>query len=365
MNHIKLFANCLIVIGVKNALLCDLQKNESELIPVEIAKVLQLLNSKIPLQEILYNYNSEEEAIINEYIDYVIEKGYAFYCDMEDFDRFPNLDYKYEVAHRITNSIIERNNENIFEIGKIIDELENLGCQHISIVFYTALTKNDFINIVGQFNDRKLKSFDIVSKWSNEINKELFRVFPINIQLSHLSFFGTPNHFVDTIVSGYNFSVFFSNEDVRNFSNCGKVNIKSFNTNLPKVLEAVNFNSCLYKKISIDVNGNIKNCPSMSQSFGNIEDTTLKNVLNHSEFKKYWNLTKDCIEVCKDCEFRYICTDCRAYTEQTSTNKEGLDISKPLKCGYNPYTGEWQEWSTNPLKQKAIEYYRMQDFIKS
>ena len=120
----------------------------------------------------------------------------------------------------------------------------------------------------------------------------------------------------------------------------------------------------LHKKISIDVDGNIRNCPSMPQSFGNIKDTTLEEALEHPDFKKYWNLTKDHIEVCKDCEFRYICTDCRAYTERTHTNAEGLDISKPLKCGYNPYTGEWEEWSTNPLKEKAIEFYGMEDLVK-
>ncbi|MEM8527245.1 MAG: hypothetical protein AAGG68_21570 [Bacteroidota bacterium] len=38
--------------------------------------------------------------------------------------------------------------------------------------------------------------------------------------------------------------------------------------------------------------------------------------------------------------------------------------SKPLKCGYNPYTGEWAEWSTNPLKQKAIAYYGMEELVK-
>lgn len=101
----------------------------------------------------------------------------------------------------------------------------------------------------------------------------------------------------------------------------------------------------------------------MLQSFGNIKDTTLEDALNHKDFKKYWNLTKDKIEVCKDCEFRYICTDCRAYTERTHENEKGLDTSKPLKCGYNPYTGEWEEWSTNPLKQKAIKYYGMQELI--
>lgn len=67
----------------------------------------------------------------------------------------------------------------------------------------------------------------------------------------------------------------------------------------------------------------------------------------------------DQIHICKDCEFRHICTDCRAYIEDPD------DIySKPLKCGYNPYTGEWAEWSTNPLKQKAIQYYGMEELME-
>ena len=96
----------------------------------------------------------------------------------------------------------------------------------------------------------------------------------------------------------------------------------------------------------------------MKESFGNIKDTTLKEALNKKGFKKLWNINKDKIKVCQDCEFRYICTDCRAYIE----NPEDI-YSKPLKCGYNPYTAEWEEWSTNPLKQKAIEYYEMEDLV--
>jgi radical SAM protein with 4Fe4S-binding SPASM domain len=117
-------------------------------------------------------------------------------------------------------------------------------------------------------------------------------------------------------------------------------------------------NSCLYKKISIDNEGNIKNCPSMTESFGNIKDTTLAEAIEKPGFKKYWDINKDKIHVCKDCEFRYICTDCRAYVE----DPEDI-LSKPLKCGYNPYTGEWSEWSTNPLKQKAIDFYSMREMV--
>lgn len=40
------------------------------------------------------------------------------------------------------------------------------------------------------------------------------------------------------------------------------------------------------------------------------------------------------------------------------------EYSKPLKCGYDPYTGEWSEWSKNPLKKKAIEYYGMEEMLE-
>ena len=94
----------------------------------------------------------------------------------------------------------------------------------------------------------------------------------------------------------------------------------------------------------------------MSDSFGNIRNTTLAEAIEILGFKKYWNITKDSITKCKDCEFRYICTDCRAYI----TVPEDM-YSDPLKCGYDPYTCKWAEWSDNPLKQKAIDFYGMRD----
>ena len=97
----------------------------------------------------------------------------------------------------------------------------------------------------------------------------------------------------------------------------------------------------------------------MTESFGNINTVSLVDAVNHPDFKKYWNITKDQIEVCKDCEFRHICTDCRAFIEEPENQ-----YSKSLKCGYSPYTNEWEEWSTNPLKQKAIEYYGMQALVR-
>jgi len=74
--------------------------------------------------------------------------------------------------------------------------------------------------------------------------------------------------------------------------------------------------------------------------------------------QKYEKLSKDQIDICKECEFRYICTDCRAYIE----DPENI-YSKPLKCGYDPATNQWQEWSENPLKHKTIGFYKLKDLF--
>ncbi len=129
--------------------------------------------------------------------------------------------------------------------------------------------------------------------------------------------------------------------------NCGAISPKYFRINLPMFSESQKHNTCLHRKISIDSKGDIRNCPSMPESFGNIRDTKLREAIRQKSFKKYWDITKDKITVCSDCEFRHICTDCRAY------GREENDIySKPLKCGYDPYSLQWDRKKPNTIKPR-------------
>ena len=93
----------------------------------------------------------------------------------------------------------------------------------------------------------------------------------------------------------------------------------------------------------------------MKDSYGNIRDSSLLEAIQSPGFKEKWGISKDHISVCRDCEFRYACSDCRAYLE----NPEDA-FSKPLKCGYDPYSGKWNEWSENPAKRMAAKLYGME-----
>lgn len=365
MTHFKTFANCFIVRGASRSLICDLQRQASDFIPNDMVEVLEELNAKKSLDEVFQLFGEENKKIIQEYLDYMDEKEYGFYCEEDEFDLFPELNKEFLVPAHITNTVLELKRENIVWLKELVSQIENLGCKDIAMVFYEELSENDFQDIFHYFVDTRIKSFEITSKFHPAVDEDFLKTLNQKLnQLTKVVFFSAPEDKAEYWDNKILFDRIFTTKKITSFKSCGVVDTKYFNTNLPKVLEAMNHNSCLHMKISIDINGNIRNCPAMPFAYGNIKDTTLKEALNKKGFKRYWNLTKDDIEVCKDCEFRYICTDCRAFTERTHTNKEGLDTSKPLKCGYDPYTGKWEEWSTNPLKQKAIDFYEMREIIQ-
>ncbi|WP_373564524.1 hypothetical protein [Sphingobacterium sp. E70] len=128
----------------------------------------------------------------------------------------------------------------------------------------------------------------------------------------------------------------YTSKCILDHSFCGRINEKNFSPNMMLFTESIHFNNCLNKKISIDERGKIKNCPSMTNDFGQHGNVSLIKVINDKNFSALWGITKDQVEICQVCEFRYICIDCRAYRSTESIT------SKPLKCAYNPYLAQWE-----------------------
>ena len=75
------------------------------------------------------------------------------------------------------------------------------------------------------------------------------------------------------------------------------------------------------------MDGTIGNCPAIKKGFGNITTTTLKGVAQTDSFRKMWSITKSATDTCSQCEFRFACTDCRAFVEGS-----GDSYGKPTKC---------------------------------
>ncbi len=98
-----------------------------------------------------------------------------------------------------------------------------------------------------------------------------------------------------------------------------------------------NHNPCLGHKVAIDTGGEIKPCLWADDSLGILGKNSLKDLVGSRAFDKYWRLTKNDIEECKDCELRAACRDCRVAAGISS----GAINEKPPYCSYNPYSGEF------------------------
>lgn len=361
MEYFKLYSNCFIVKGAKRSLIFDSQKYQINFIPNDLVEIIEK-TERLSIEEIQAEYGESNQKTINEYFENLIALEYGFYCYELEKNWFPKIDTTFKQPNQISNIILENINDFEF-LKKVIFELEKLQVTIVEFMYYDNVCDiieeicNLFENtLIKNINLNLLYSEKIDNEWLKKITSRYFRISKIIIHSSPFdkSLESDKFDFVNII---------FTQKMISNFLNCGMVKSNHFSKEYDHFLESINHNTCLHKKLTIDKDGNIKNCPAMPQSFGNIIDTTLEEAISHPDFKKYWNVTKDMIQICKDCEFRHICTDCRAYTERTHFEKD-IDLSKPLKCGYNPYTNEWADWSTNPLKQKAIEYYGMQELVK-
>ncbi|PIF44484.1 SPASM domain peptide maturase of grasp-with-spasm system [Chryseobacterium sp. 52] len=358
---LKLFDSVKITRGATNSIILDTSTGFLQLIPIAFFDLLS--NEHQNYSVLKKQLDKESLEALEEYLNFIIDNKLGIILSSKkELSTFKSVSEFKETPSYVDYLILDVNNSDVLN-DVLIQQICDLRIKYLQIRF-SELELNDIINIISKLNLLNDSSINEVSLVANyDLQLVTF------IKENHYSISNKFLHFIlhssdeqdSQTLEHVQLSIIKNKINIP--LSCGLIDLKNINLNRNFYLEAKQHNSCLNKKISIDVKGNIKNCPSMPQSFGNIKNTALENALNHPEFKKYWNLTKDLIEVCKDCEFRYICTDCRAYTEQTSFNN-GLDTSKPLKCGYNPYTGEWEEWSTNPLKQKAIESYGMQDFIK-
>lgn len=355
--YFKTFTNCILTKGFTRSLIIDIQREDYVTIPESMFEVISLLNNKKTINHIFSYYGEENREVIEEYLDFLIKNEYGFYVSSEEYDMFIDMNYKFETAAHISNCIIEISQLTISYIKNILESLEKLFCNNIQIVCFDYLEIKNLIYILNSSKNYNFRSIELVLKYSNEIFNFITNIDKENFRITELTLFDSKNKLQE--IPKTSFTVNFIDYNLLDFRNCGIISPNFFNVNKDKVLESLNHNSCLNKKISVDKNGYIKNCPSMSENFGNIQDTKLEETLKKSSFKKYWTITKDQIETCKDCEFRHICTDCRAFIEDPKNIH-----SKPLKCGYNPYSNIWEEWSKNPIKQKGILHYDLKEIIK-
>lgn len=350
----NLFANCKLVKGATRAIIFDLQRGKMYPIPLSLYSILKM-QGKSTWNKMIETLKIEDKETIEEYFQFLVDEDLIFFNDNPDL--FPNISDEWDEPYELTNCILDFNSIDEQKIDMITKAIGTVRIKALQIRIYKS-TSNEKLNfLLNRIMPRGLESIELIMRFSNDINeKELIDICSNNPYIFTITVFDSPSQ--KYLNNGFNHfgQIFFVTEKINSEKCCGKISPNFFTVNLKTFMEAQKYNSCLNRKISVDTDGNIKNCPSMKESFGHIGHSTFEEILSDTMFSKYWNIHKDLIKTCEQCEFRYVCTDCRAYIDDPDEL-----LSKPLKCGYDPHSGRWSNWVLDTDKIKVMAHYSLSD----
>lgn len=335
----KIYANCIPVKGARRSVICDLQNNNYYHIPNDLYDFIMLYDGK-PYDEILKDFEEEAKPVINEYLQFMTDNELAFFTTNPG--SFTSLPLQWDEPSLITNAIIDNDRHSNHNWSQIYDQLETVGCRDIQIRSYDEISFSQLSFMLDGLENRRIKSVELIVKFTDEINKRklnslvnrfprIKNIFVHSSPKTEIFRFNDAEYLEDSMGN-----IFFITQSITDQTHCGQISPLLFTINVKTFTESQKFNSCLNRKVGIDVSGAIKNCPSFDSNFGNINEVKLLEVVSRPDFQVKWHINKSSIETCQDCEYRHICTDCRAYT------MNGKRHGKPAKCGYNPYAASWE-----------------------
>lgn len=339
-NIYKLYANCIPVKGIKRSIIYDLGQGKFKFIPNLLFEILTDNSQYIDFNEIKKKFSCNRETV-NNYTEFLLKNDFVFKTTKKAAQYFKDLEVTYESPYIIQNIVLEITNKSNYINNQLFLDFEKIGCIDLQIKFFDKVSINEVEDILIFTLNRRIKSIELIMPYCELLVQEsnLSALIKRHQRITSLILYSSPKDLIEKLHEQYlikGTSILFYKEKVADSDYCGFVSPRYFTINIPFFMESRLYNNCLNRKLSIDSEGTIKNCTALTKSYGNVKDNNLLEIISSSVFQKSWNIKKDDILICKNCEFRYMCSDCRAFT--TDNDLRG----KPSRCKYDPETMTWE-----------------------
>lgn len=333
MTLLNLSADCLITRGISRGIIVDLARNEREFLSLQQIDLIEKSIGK-PRKEVVDNFcqTCNEEGLI--FLGWLEKKEFIHWLDKSVFNQFSRLDLRYESPVMIENCIIDICDASEHNYAHYFHQLTLLNCKDLQLRFYDELSLTSVGEILSKLEFSSIKSVEILMKYYCELSLNSLLELTANFKrVSRIIVYSAPSdkHILSRTGIG---NIQFVKQKIPDESHCGFISPSYFSIDLKLFSESIHYNTCLNKKLSIHKDGSIRNCPAMKSEFGAANNSRFHEVIQDRKFKKLWNIKKSQLDVCKTCEFRNICTDCRAFVGNPAKDK-------PLRCTYNPITMKW------------------------
>nr|WP_320117757.1 hypothetical protein [uncultured Marinifilum sp.] len=321
--YFKLYSNCIPIKGYVRSIIYDLGDNDYYFIPNSLFEIING-NSLVRIDQ-----NNED------YINYLIKNNLGFTGDnVKEFDCFPNMDLSYKSPYALY-SVIYRLEKNTCQLKSIIKKLELFQVKNICLIVDEKLDLNFIANLCCEVQESDIEGVKLILNEEKDIDLEslLKNYLKINeVTLCSSRENKIEKHFDENTI------VVYTTKSINEEIDYNKVGFEYFFVNKDLFTESLAFNPYYNKKIIILSNGDIIESLKSSRVFGNVFYDELISIFKNKELLELWHTSKGNIQICKDCEFRFMCLDSRV-PNNISNKQWGHSES----CHYNPYIAKWKD----------------------
>ena len=330
-NVFYLYPSCITTKGGCRSLIIDTQRGQYKLIPNILHKIIEKYQG-FSIDYIKQEEGIEHSDIIDEYFDFLLQNDLIFFSS--NTVAFNPQYLKIETPNVVSNAFIEVNQDFPYDT---IKELSDLNCTILHIKFTSVISVEFLKRILSIIDKSRISSVQITMTYSSDFERNIENVLCQSVKLKRILVIDSPYNKEHSYGLNNKYFIFYIDKASSKQLQCGCIHPNFFTTSKGMVIESKTRNSCFNKKIFIDRKGFVRNCPYSHQIIGDLKKESIVEVVKKENYQLLCSITKDQIEVCKDCEFSLICMDCRVFIK----DKNNI-YSQPAKCNYNPYIAKWQ-----------------------
>jgi SPASM domain peptide maturase of grasp-with-spasm system len=327
----KLVTNCIPVLGYNRALVYDLQRQKYDFVPKTVFDLFSG-GKTVDYARLSQSFEDKQLELILEYIRFLDEQEYLLWGEREFLDNFVELSSGWYHSSDIMTAIIDVPNDD--DLVHLINKLCDYGCRNLVLKFSQHIDLSIISQLLHIVEYSFIENIIIVARYNADLHSNpVFSGASTNRRVHSI-------YLVSDIVSIEDYEsdkVFIINETHFDLD-CLELDLrlKPFAVNIQLFFESLNYNPYFNKKVFIDSKGCLK-LYFAGQSLGrflNIND--LARQLGEKSIG-LWDVTKDKITVCSDCELRYMCL-----TSNVPRLRVDGSYFFEKECPYNPYLSLWE-----------------------
>lgn len=325
----RLYAHIIPVKGYLRSVLCNVNNGEYYFVPNELIEYIDPIHQTLLPETPL------------EYEQYLQENNWIFEIPKNMVDNFPPIPLAFKSPGHLQQITVELT-KNCNAIIRFIKYCVALGARHLYLYSKEEISEDYLHSFLSKIKHDGILSVQVIIPFQQKFSAK--EVLQNHLNIRYILQYNAPKTQSSQLVNSIEgFGLYIMNEKNALLSSESGVLPDYFSVNISHIAEAQNHHTYFNKRLSLDANQNIRYSLSHPTELKHISDFN-----NQDEFANWlqkdvslnlWNITKDQSDICKNCEFRYICTDNRE--PKPRTEKGWLAYYHESPCNYNPYIAKW------------------------